>query len=600
MATPKVLAHEHSPVAPTFHSSMSVKVLSESPNLKSIPSNYIHSSCPEESHVLDAEDSILIPIIDFSQLTSDHSDHRLKAIQALGKACEEWGFFMVVNHGIPESLIKAVIDVTDEFFNMGEEDKKQFEGKDVLDPIRCGTSFNSSKEKAFFWRDFLKVFVHPQFHCPSHPQAFSRKVAKKILGAISESLGLDECAINNALALDSMFQIFIGNYYPRCPQPELVMGLPPHSDHGLLTLLIQNGVGGLQIMHEQKWIDVNALPNSLLVNTADALEIFSNGKYKSVMHRAVVNNKEKRISIAMAHGPSPETVVRPASQLVERVPPAAYRPIKYKEYIHLQQSNQLDGKSCLDHNSANVAPMSHSSSATVKLLSESPDLNSIPFNYVHSSSYEESPDSSDAEDSSLIPVIDFSQLTSNHNDQKSKAIQALGKACEEWGFFMVVNHGIPESLIKAVIDVTNEFFNMGEEDKKQFEGKDVLDPIRCGTSFNSSKEKAFFWRDFLKVFVHPQFHCPSHPQAFSEVMSEYCENSRKVAKEILGAISESLGLEECAMNNAWRWINVSDFHRKLLPALPSAGACDGAAAALRSRPFNPSHTEWSRRAADNA
>nr|GLL28622.1 protein DMR6-LIKE OXYGENASE 2-like isoform X1 [Ipomoea trifida] len=368
MATPAMLPFQNSAnVAPISHhsSSATVKVLSESPDLNSIPFNYVHSSSYEESpdsSDADEDYSSLIPVIDFSHLTSNHNDQKSKAIQALGKACEEWGFFMVVNHGIPESLIKAVIDVTNEFFNMGEEDKKQFEGKDVLDTIRCGTSFNSSKEKAFFWRDFLKVFVHPQFHCPSHPQAFSevmseycensRNVAKKILGAISESLGLEECAINNALALDSMFQIFIGNYYPRCPQPELAMGLPPHSDHGLLTLLIQNGVGGLQIMHEQKWVDVNALPNSLLVNTGDHLEIFSNGKYKSVVHRAVVNNKEKRISIATAHGPSPETVVRPASQLMEGAscqPAVAYRPMKYMDYIHMQQSNQLHGKSCLDH-----------------------------------------------------------------------------------------------------------------------------------------------------------------------------------------------------------------------------------------------------------
>nr|GMD08827.1 protein DMR6-LIKE OXYGENASE 2-like [Ipomoea batatas] len=363
MATPKILPHEHSPVAPTFHSSTSVKVLSESPNLNSIPSNYVHSSSYEESpDFSDAEDSSLIPVIDFSQLTSNHSDQRSKAIQVLGKACEEWGFFMVVNHGIPDSLMKAVINVCNEFFNMPEEDKKRFEGKHVLDPIRCGTSFNSSKEKAFFWRDFLKVVVHPEFHCPSDPQAFSelmfeysencRKVVKKLLGAISESLDLDECVINEAFGLDSMFQIFNVNYYPRCPQPELAIGMPPHSDHGLLTVLIHNEVGGLQIMHKGKWINDNrsALPNSLLVNIGDQLEIFSNGKYKSVSHRAMVNNEMTRISVAVGHGPALETIVRPASPLVQRTGCCpVYSPMTYKDYVHLKLSNQLAGKSCLDH-----------------------------------------------------------------------------------------------------------------------------------------------------------------------------------------------------------------------------------------------------------
>ncbi|XP_019168967.1 PREDICTED: protein DMR6-LIKE OXYGENASE 2-like isoform X2 [Ipomoea nil] len=477
MATPAMLPPQNSAVAPASHSSATVKVLSESPDLNSIPSNYVHSSSYEESpDSSDAEDSSLIPVIDFSQLTSNDNDQKSKAIQVLGKACEEWGFFMVVNHGIPDSLMKAVINVSNEFFNMPEEDKKQFEGKHLLDPIRCGTSFNSSKEKAFFWRDFLKVVVHPEFHCPSDPQGFSdlmleysencRKVVKKLLGAISESLDLDECVINEAMGLDSMLQKFNVNYYPRCPQPELAIGLPPHSDHGLLTLLIHNEVGGLQIMHKGKWINDNwsALPNSLLVNIGDQLEIFSNGKYKSVLHRAMVNNEMTRISVALTHGPSLEAIVRPASPLVQRTGCCpAYSPMTYKDYLYLQQSNHLDGKSCLDH---------------------------------------------------------------------------------------VVNHGIPESLINSVIDVSNEFFNMPKEDKKQFEGKHVLDPIRYGASFNYSKEKALFWRDFLKVFVHPEFHFPSDPQALSDLILEYSENCRRVVKKLLGAISESLGLDECFINEA--------------------------------------------------
>lgn len=82
----------------------------------------------------------------------------------------------------------------------------------------------------------------------------------------------------------------------------------------------------------------------------------------------------------------------------------------------------------------------------------------------------------------------------------------------------VVNHGIPENLIEEVIDGTQGFFNLAEEEKKEFEGKHVLDPIRCGTSFNTSKEKAFFWRDYLKVFVHPQFHFPSKPNGYRYIL----------------------------------------------------------------------------------
>ncbi|OIT21826.1 PREDICTED: protein DMR6-LIKE OXYGENASE 2-like [Nicotiana attenuata] len=261
-----------------------VKILSESPNLNSIPSTYVNSTInPSDSPASDPDlDSYSIPTIDFSLLTSTDPQQRSEAIDNLGKACQDWGFFMVVNHGIPESLIKEVIDGTQGFFNLAEEEKKEIEGKHVLDPIRCGTSFNTSKEKAFFWIDYLKVFLHPQFHFPTKPKGYSdiaseycektREVAKKLLSGISQGLGLEECFLDKALDMKSGFQVFIANLYPRCPQPELALGMPPHSHHGLLTLIIQNQVGGLQVQHQGKWIPVNALPNSLLVNSGDHLE----------------------------------------------------------------------------------------------------------------------------------------------------------------------------------------------------------------------------------------------------------------------------------------------------------------------------------------
>lgn len=77
-------------------------------------------------------------------------------------------------------------------------------------------------------------------------------------------------------------------------------------------------------------------------------QILTNGKYKSVMHRAVVNKKAARISIGTAHGPSLDTIVNPAPELISEAHPPAYRAIKYKDYLLLQQSNPLDRKSCLD------------------------------------------------------------------------------------------------------------------------------------------------------------------------------------------------------------------------------------------------------------
>ncbi|XP_068641463.1 2-oxoglutarate-dependent dioxygenase 19-like isoform X2 [Aristolochia californica] len=278
--------------------SSTIKHLTEAYSLIELPPNYAHPDS-DDSLVSRADTSVLLPTIDFSLLTSGSPAQRSQVIRDLAYACREWGFFMVINHGVREELREGIMEATRRFFNLPEEEKREFSGNHVLDPIRCGTSFNTAVEKVLCWRDFLKILI--------------------------------------------------GNFYPRCPQPQLAMGMPPHSDHGLLTVLIENNVGGLQVLHDGKWVQVQSIPNSFLVNIGDHLEILSNGRYKSVLHRAVVNSENTRISIAMAHGPSLETFVGPAPELVDdESHPAAYREMKYRDYLEFQQSNRLNGKTCLD------------------------------------------------------------------------------------------------------------------------------------------------------------------------------------------------------------------------------------------------------------
>ncbi|MQL90190.1 hypothetical protein Taro_022770 [Colocasia esculenta] len=300
-----------------------------------------------------------IPIIDFSLLSGGTGDQRAKAIQALGKACEDWGFFAVVNHGVPSGTVEAMVDATRGFFALPEAEKREYAGKHVLDPIRCGTSFNPAVEDVRCWRDYFKLIVHPVFSSPAKPPGFRkalsdyarcvREMSLVLLRGIDESLGFEEHCVETALDLDSGMQLVAGNLYPPCPQPELAMGLPPHSDHGLLTVLLQTGADGLQVKQGGKWVHVRPPPGSFLVNTGDHMEIYSNGRYRSVIHRALLNNHATRMSIAVVQGPSLETYVLPALQLVSidgsRM---AYRGMKYGDYVEYQQKNQLKGKSVLD------------------------------------------------------------------------------------------------------------------------------------------------------------------------------------------------------------------------------------------------------------
>ncbi|XP_028806771.1 flavanone 3-dioxygenase 2-like [Neltuma alba] len=342
---------------PKLHASEigSIKAFAESNRGSAIPSSYYSIGEPLD----DVADHLAssIPVIDFSLLTSADPQLHANAVSRLGNACSEWGFFMLTNHGITEKLMEEVMSKAHEFHNLPVEEKKEFADKGPLAPIRHGTSFHPQAEKVHYWRDYLKVITLPEFNFPHKPPGFKevaydysrkiRAVARTLLQGISESLGLEPTAIVESTGFDSGLQIFAVNLYPPCPQPELALGMPPHSDHGLLTLLYQNGIGGLQVKHDGKWVNVDPLPNCLIVNTGDQLEAVSNGKYKSILHRAVLNNKDTRISLVLVNGPELEKEIGPAPELLEKEEPL-YKNIKYKDYFQVQQQRRFADKSGLD------------------------------------------------------------------------------------------------------------------------------------------------------------------------------------------------------------------------------------------------------------
>lgn len=98
-------------------------------------------------------------------------------------------------------------------------------------------------------------------------------MGKVLLEGISESLGLDPKHINKLMDIESSQQLWAANRYPPCPDQESVMGIPAHTDYGLLTLLTQHGTNGLEIFHEDKWMQVHPIKGAILANTCDHIEV---------------------------------------------------------------------------------------------------------------------------------------------------------------------------------------------------------------------------------------------------------------------------------------------------------------------------------------
>ena len=99
----------------------------------------------------------------------------------------------------------------------------------------------------------------------------ARGLALRLLEAISESLGLEKDYIDKALGKHGQHMAI--NYYPPCPQPDLTYGLPRHSDPNVITILLQDDVPGLQVLRNGKWVAVNPIPATFIVNIGDQIQV---------------------------------------------------------------------------------------------------------------------------------------------------------------------------------------------------------------------------------------------------------------------------------------------------------------------------------------
>ena len=120
-----------------------------------------------------------------------------------------------------------------------------------------------------------KYIVFSYHYCRNNLELYiseSQKLAKKILDLMGRAIKLDPKEMEELF--DNGRQAVRLNYYPPCPQSDMVMGLSPHSDPTGITMLLQvNEVDGLQIRKDGLWFPVNVLPDAIVVNVGDILEV---------------------------------------------------------------------------------------------------------------------------------------------------------------------------------------------------------------------------------------------------------------------------------------------------------------------------------------
>ncbi|KAM1819295.1 hypothetical protein ACFX15_000911 [Malus domestica] len=322
-----------------------------------VPSNYVRPAHdrPNLDQVQSSDHSI--PLINLQGL---EDSRRSDIIKQIGLACQDYGFFQVQNHGIEEAVIGNMLSVSKEFFHLPESERLKSFSDDPLKTTRLSTSFNVKTEEISSWRDYLRLHCYPledyMHEWPSNPPSFREDVAEycrnvrglavRLLEAISESLGLEGDYMNKALGKHGQHMAI--NYYPTCPQPELTYGLPGHADPNVITVLLQDDVAGLQVLNNGKWVAVKPIPHTFIVNLGDQIQVLSNDRYKSVLHRAVVNCNKERISIPTFYCPSYDAVMEPAPQLIDDRHPPLYRSFTYAEFYEKFWDRGLNTRSSLD------------------------------------------------------------------------------------------------------------------------------------------------------------------------------------------------------------------------------------------------------------
>ncbi|KAF5752778.1 protein SRG1-like [Tripterygium wilfordii] len=334
---------------------ISVQELIKEP-LTLIPQQYIRFGDQEPSTTILFDRSNLLPtlpILDMKQLESGSE------LQKLHLACKDWGFFQVVNHGVSCSLMEKLRYEIEEFYKLPMEEKVKYK----MRPADLEGFVNvARREGKLDWGDGFYMTTNPitrrkPYLFPELPSSLRntleryitelQELGMRLLGVMARALKIEREEVVE-LFEDGMQSVRM-TYYPKCPQPELVMGFTPHSDATGITILNQlNGVDGLEIMKDGVWIPVNFQPDAFVVNVGDILEILSNGIYSSIEHRAMVNSMKERISIAFFMNPKFEADIGPISSLINSQNPPLFKKIGIEQYIKDAASRKVYRKSLLE------------------------------------------------------------------------------------------------------------------------------------------------------------------------------------------------------------------------------------------------------------
>ncbi|XAR68214.1 Gibberellin 2-beta-dioxygenase [Bertholletia excelsa] len=288
--------------------------------------------------------SARIPLIDLSG--PDPKTH-------LVRACEEFGFFKVINHGVPTRHIARLESLASQFFSLPLSEKAK---AGPADPIGYGNK-SIGLNGDVGWVEYLLLTTHPEFtyqrlapilggenadtfRCAVWAYvAAVRRMACEVLELLADGLKIQpRNAFSKMLMDEKSDSVFRLNHYPPCPELREMndgdlIGFGEHTDPQIISVLRSNNTSGLQIsLRDGNWVPVPPDENSFFFNVGDSLQVMTNGRFKSVRHRVVANSLKSRVSMIYFGGPPLSEKIAPLASLMDGEEDSLYKEFTWFEY----------------------------------------------------------------------------------------------------------------------------------------------------------------------------------------------------------------------------------------------------------------------------
>lgn len=268
-----------------------------------------------------------VPIIDVSELV-DGTAGRWAGAGQLGRACRESGFFYVIGHGVDEDLQLRLRELSREFFAQDLEAKLRIRmalgGRAWRGYFRVGDELTSGrpdqKEGLYFGTELAEDHPLVQAGTPLHgPNLFPAEPAglretvldymaaltrlgHRLMAGLAQSLDQEESYFADRYTGEPLTLFRIFNYPP--PLDPTLWGVGEHTDYGLLTILLQDDAGGLEVRSRSGWVSAPPVPGSFVCNIGDMLDRMTKGLFRSTPHRVRNPAPRDRLSFPFFFDPN--------------------------------------------------------------------------------------------------------------------------------------------------------------------------------------------------------------------------------------------------------------------------------------------------------